>query len=78
MISSGSEGAGVADVLFRNELGEINADFMGRLAYSWPNHPTQFLINKGDEDYQPLFSIGYGLSYDDVDSLGDALDESRD
>lgn len=52
----GSEGAGIADVLF----GE--ADFTGRLACSWPkqSRPT---VNVGDKDYQVLFPFGYGLSY---------------
>lgn len=52
----GSEGAGVADVLF----GDV--DFSGKLAFSWPqtSFPT---VNIGDQPYQPKFGLGYGLTY---------------
>jgi beta-glucosidase len=52
----GSEGQGISDVLF----GEHN--FHGRLSFSWPkqSYPT---VNKGDQRYEPLFPIGYGLEY---------------
>ena len=53
----GSEGEGVAEVLF----GEYN--FMGRLSFSWPRHAEQ-VLNVGDTKYDPLFSFGFGLSYD--------------
>jgi beta-glucosidase len=52
----GSEGAGVADVLF----GE--ADFTGTLPMSWPRSMEQVPINVGDPDYDPLFPYGFGLS----------------
>ena len=52
----GSEGQGVADVLFGDH------DFTGRLSFSWPEDQTQPL-NVGDQDYEPLFPFGYGLSY---------------
>ena len=32
----GSEGGGVADVLFRNANGKVNYDFVGKLSFSWP------------------------------------------
>lgn len=53
----GSEGGGVADVLF----GE--ADFTGRLSFSWPRTAVQTPLNIGDADYDPLFPFGYGLSH---------------
>jgi beta-glucosidase len=52
----GSEGAGVADVLF----GRV--PFTGRLPVSWPRDAAQEPINVGDADYQPLFPYGYGLT----------------
>ena len=53
----GSEGGGVADVLFGQ------ADFKGVLPFSWPKLATQYRLNVGDADYDPLFAYGYGLSY---------------
>lgn len=52
----GSEGQGVADVLFGDE------NFSGRLSFSWPKNTDQTL-NVGDADYDPKFSYGFGLSY---------------
>ena len=54
----GSEGAGVADVLIGGKR-----DFTGTLAYSWPKTAGQFVLNKGMAGYDPLFPLGYGLSY---------------
>lgn len=52
----GSEGGGVAEVLF----GQF--DFQGRLSFSWPkDNETQ--LNIGDPEYDPLFGFGYGLRY---------------
>lgn len=51
----GSEGAGVADVLFGKR------PFTGRLPVSWPRSEDQEPINVGDRDYRPLFPYGYGL-----------------
>ncbi|MFZ0501595.1 MAG: glycoside hydrolase family 3 N-terminal domain-containing protein, partial [Steroidobacteraceae bacterium] len=54
----GSEGAGVADVLFRKPDGAVGYDFRGKLPYSWPRTPLQFGT---DTPGQPLFPLGYGL-----------------
>lgn len=53
----GSEGAGVADIL----LGD--AEPAGKLPFSWPRNIAQLPINIGDENYDPLFPLGYGLTY---------------
>jgi beta-glucosidase len=53
----GTEGEGVADVLF----GDYKPT--GKLSYSWPRSMAQIPINVGDPDYDPLFPFGYGLSY---------------
>ncbi|HEY8939330.1 MAG TPA: glycoside hydrolase family 3 N-terminal domain-containing protein [Cellvibrio sp.] len=71
----GTEGQGIADVIFRNPQGKINYDMKGRLSFSWPKHPTQSPLNVGDKNYDPLFAYGYGLSYSDKDTLGDNLSE---
>jgi beta-glucosidase len=71
----GTEGAGVADVIFKNAAGEINYDMKGRLSFSWPKHPDQTPLNRGDKNYDPLFPYGFGLSYADKDTLADNLSE---
>jgi beta-glucosidase len=56
----GSEGDGVADVLF----GEVAPT--ARLPHSWPARMDQIPINVGDPDYAsdpPLFPFGYGLGH---------------
>jgi beta-glucosidase len=53
----GTEGQGVADVLF----GDYNPT--GKLSHSWPREMSQIPINIGDPVYEPLFAYGYGLSY---------------
>jgi beta-glucosidase len=55
----GSEGAGVADVLFGKR------PFTGRLPLSWPGTVTQVPVNVGDADYQPLYPYGWGLQTGD-------------
>jgi beta-glucosidase len=53
----GSEGQGIAEVLF----GDYN--FTGRLGFSWPRDASQVPIRVGDADYDPLFPYGFGLRY---------------
>lgn len=71
----GTEGAGVADVLVQTPEGKINHPVSGKLSFSWPKRPDQAPLNRGDENYDPLFATGYGLRYGDQDSLGDDLSE---
>jgi beta-glucosidase len=52
----GSEGQGVADVLF----GDF--DFQGKLSFSWPGS-DDYLSSKNGKKNSPLFSLGYGLTY---------------
>ncbi len=54
----GSEGEGVADVLFRKPSGAVGYDFRGRLSFSWPRTPLEF---GRDTPGKPLFPVGYGL-----------------
>ncbi|MEC3978120.1 glycoside hydrolase family 3 protein [Amycolatopsis sp. H20-H5] len=53
----GSEGAGVADVLF----GDYNPT--GKLSVSWPASAAQEPVNVGDGK-KPLYPYGYGLKYE--------------
>jgi beta-glucosidase len=59
----GSEGGYATDLLFTNSDGKIDFDFVGKLPYSWPKTATQTSLNYDDENYEPLFAYGYGLSY---------------
>jgi beta-glucosidase len=71
----GSEGEGVADVLFRGADGRPAFDFRGKLSFSWPRAPDQTPLNVGDANYNPLFPFGYGLTYAAPQNLG-ALPEA--
>jgi beta-glucosidase len=53
----GTEGEGVADVLF----GDYKPT--GKLSFSWPRSMAQIAIHQGDPNYNPLFPYGYGLRY---------------
>ncbi|KAM3307624.1 beta-glucosidase BoGH3B [Capsicum chacoense] len=52
----GSEGQGVADVLF----GDYG--FTGKLARTWFKSVDQLPMNVGDRHYDPLFPFGFGLT----------------
>ncbi|XP_011094170.1 uncharacterized protein LOC105173942 [Sesamum indicum] len=52
----GSEGQGVADVLF----GEYG--FSGKLPQTWFKTVDQLPMNVGDQQYDPLFPFGFGLT----------------
>ncbi len=66
----GSEGKGVADVLFRKADGKVDHPFSGTLSFSWPKSPCQARINAGDADYAPLFALSYGLKYGSSATVG--------
>jgi beta-glucosidase len=53
----GTEGQGVADVLF--------GDWppTGKLSFSWPRAMDEIPLNVGDPVYDPLFPFGFGLTY---------------
>ena len=53
----GTEGEGIADVLF--------GDFKpkGKLSYAWPRTMAQVATHPGSPGYDPLFRLGYGLTY---------------
>ena len=53
----GSEGDGVADVLF----GTVPPT--GKLSHNWPASDAQARVTLPVSGYNPLFKIGYGLTY---------------
>ena len=53
----GTEGQGVADVLF----GDYKPT--GRLSFAWPRSMEQVGVHPGDPNYDPLFPYGFGLTY---------------
>ncbi len=53
----GTEGAGVADVLF----GDYKPT--GKLSFSWPRSTSQLPLNIHSPKPDPLFAYGYGLKY---------------
>ena len=60
----GTEGAGIADVLFGDY------PFKGKLSFSWPRSNEQLPININNSADKtgcdaPLFPFGYGLAYGD-------------
>ena len=59
----GSEGGGIADVLFRSADGAVAHDFQGKLSFSWPRTPQQTGINRGQTGQTALFPYGHGLTY---------------
>ena len=72
----GTEAGGIADVIFKAADGTLNYDFTGKLSYSWPRSIDQTILNRNDDVYDPLFAYGFGLTYEDTDTLGDNLDET--
>lgn len=71
----GTEGKGIADVIFRKRNGSVNHDFSGKLPFSWPRSACQVPLNIGDPGYDPQFPFGYGLTYGAHVRVG-ALDET--
>jgi beta-glucosidase len=76
----GSEGQGIADVLFTKPDGSVAYDFVGKLSFSWPSTPQQTQVNvplahdksaQAQADYKPLIPYGYGVTYQSA--LTDAI-----
>lgn len=67
----GTEGAGVADVLFGDY------EFTGKLSYSWPQTDCQVPLNQGDGK-TALFPFGFGLTTADDGSLSVLAEDRSD
>jgi len=59
----GSEGAGVADLLFKPRAGEPPRDFTGRLGFSWPATAQPVTFDDSGVVRGALFQRGYGLTF---------------
>lgn len=71
----GSEGSGVSDLLFKTADGTAAYDFTGKLSFSWPQHPCPSMRVSAAESDDPLFPIGYGLTYSETASITDSIPE---
>ena len=67
----GTEGGGIADLL----VAPGSRDFTGSLSFSWPRTPDGPVRHRGEPGYDPLFRVGYGLSYAHGGTVG-ALPEA--
>lgn len=74
----GSEGKGIAEVLLSNIDGTAQHDFVGKLSFSWPKAALQSVVNRFDEDYQPLLPYGFGLKYGEASTLANNLNEQSE
>jgi beta-glucosidase len=59
----GSEGEGIADMLFRAPDGGTPYDFTGRLSFSWPKTAMPVRFDASDNVSGALFPRGAGLDY---------------
>lgn len=59
----GSEGEGIADLLFRAADGSVPHDFSGRLSFSWPRTAMPVRFDGSGEASGALFALGAGLDY---------------
>jgi beta-glucosidase len=64
----GSEGEGIADVMFRAANGQPRFDFTGRLSVPWPRTAQPVIYDDSDQTAGALFDRGYGLSYTHADA----------
>jgi len=71
----GTEGQGVADVLFCAT--PVECGFKGKLSFSWPKDPKQSPLNNIDSLYDPLFKVGYGLKYGETKPLAMLEDKAE-
>lgn len=73
----GSEGAGVADMLFGDSVGTPRYEFSGRLSFSWPGSPDPRPVNFDENSRDILFPFGFGLRLSDRPLLSPLLSEER-
>ncbi len=71
----GSEGVGIADVIFKSKDGSLAYDFQGKLSFSWPADPSHAVLNVGSETKKPLFPFGFGGSYAEPTTLAELSEE---
>jgi len=66
----GSEGEGIADVLFKAADGTAPFDFTGRLAFSWPATPMPVRFDAQGRVSGALYANGFGLNYHSHSAAG--------
>lgn len=66
----GTQGRGIADVLVAGRDGRPRRDFNGRLSFAWPADARSPIT-------QPLFPLGYGLSYARPSPVGRLNEDPR-
>lgn len=66
----GSEGGGIADMLFRRADGNSATPFSGRLGFSWPATAMPVGFDKSGAVTGALFKRGYGLSGSERGAIG--------
>ncbi|MDP8986081.1 MAG: exo 1,3/1,4-beta-D-glucan glucohydrolase [Pseudomonadota bacterium] len=71
----GSEGEGIADVLFRASDGSVPFDFTGRLAFSWPLTAMPVTFDDAGQVTGALYANGFGLDYRDGSPVAVRLPE---
>jgi beta-glucosidase len=72
----GSEGAGVADVLFGAGSAQLH-DFTGRLAFSWPETAMPVTFDAAGNVFGALFPRGSGLDYRSAAKSGVLSEDPR-
>jgi beta-glucosidase len=66
----GTQGNGVADVLFKPVPGKQGYDFTGSLSFSWPATAMPVTFDANDQAQGALFPRGFGLSLSKTQELG--------
>jgi beta-glucosidase len=72
----GSEGEGIADVLFRGPDGAVAFDFTGKLAFSWPETAMPVEFDGAGHVTGALFANGFGLDYHSPPQMAAKLPEN--
>ncbi|WP_249138199.1 glycoside hydrolase family 3 protein [Phenylobacterium montanum] len=73
----GSEGEGVADVLFRRPDGQVDHDFKGRLSFNWPATGMPVRYPQSKQPTGVLFPRGYGLDYESHHAMAHLSEDAK-
>jgi len=73
----GSEGAAVADLLFKPLQGQSTYDFTGRLSFSWPATAMPVSFDSDNSVHGALFARGSGLSLASSENLAPLPEDPR-
>jgi beta-glucosidase len=73
----GSEGAGIADLVFKARAGTLQPDFTGRLGFSWPRTAQPVRFAADGRVSGELFPRGFGLSLNARSDLGAQSEDAR-